>query len=357
MDPKCPFRGDKDDGDTEISCYEDHNYIKKIDGYQEAISKAFTYNECNIIHIKTMKIFHFILAYLCIHKPLSKEKENVSKGFLLNENHISSEILNKVYSLAGETNYVSNLASFFSNNRWLDIKGKVQITNYRVIFVPDDLGFLERISIRKDYFHFPMTFIEEIIFLNKKEWDFPVEFKFLMKDSRTFSLKIQPKPNFDFLKTYDYMISRSKIEDFRSFFAFSYHEYCKKGSDNHWELYDIKSEMKRQGIYDKITTGPNEKPLSLWNLIDNSDYSVCNTYPAFFVIPAKISKTQMMKCAEFRTKNRLPALVYVLKKHDPLTKKNKFVTLWRSSQIMVLFVLIYYSKNFCNKFLVIIRFS
>jgi len=165
-----------------------------------------------------------------------------------------------------------------------------------------------------------------------------VEFKFVMKDSRSFSLKIQPKAQFDFIKTFDYLISRSKIDEFRSFFAFSYKEECQlatKAKEHSWELYEIKSEMKRLGLLDKIVMGNSEKSFSLWRMVDNSDYGICSSYPGYFVIPAKIAKEKMIKSADFRTKNRLPALVYALRKQDSAGAKVKYVTLWRSSQIMV----------------------
>lgn len=236
--------------------------------------------------------------------------------------------------------YDIDRVAFFSNNRWSNIKGKVRITNYRILFFPDDFSLLEKAFIRKKYFHYIFTFIEEGTYINKKEWDFPVEYRFVMKDMSFFSVKLQPNQNLNFLKIFEYILSRSKIEDFRSFFAFRYHEECKKAHksvDIHWDLYDIKSEMKRQGIYNKIRTPKDEKISSLWSLIDNSDYMICSTYPAYFIVPTRLSKSQMLKSAEFRTKNRLPALVYALKIQNPKNKETKYVTLWRSSQIMVYF--------------------
>ena len=284
----------------------------------------------NVYIKKIYKILKFLLykAYLCINKQGSYNAK-------IDEN-LKEYPKSKMW--AGEINYILNTTGYFTNNRWSNIKGNIQITNYRLIFLPDDFIFLGKTSIRKDYFHFPMTFIEEITYQTKKEIDLPVEIKFLMKDARTFSLKVQSKPEIDYLKTFDYLISRSKIENFRSFFAFYYREECKKahkGSDFFWELYDIKAEIKRQGIQDKIVSGFQEKQNCLWRLIDNIDYSICSTYPSYFMIPAKISKCQMMKSAEFRMKNRLPVLVYAIKKQDTANKNFKYVTLWRSSQIMV----------------------
>lgn len=242
----------------------------------------------------------------------------------------------------GEIFIENDRVAFFSNNRWTNIKGKLIITNYRLVFSPDDFTFLDKSSIRKDYFHFILTFIEEISFINKKEQDFPIEFRVFMKDMRFFTLKIQPAANFNFLKTFEYLLSRSKIEDFRSFFALIYHmETLKihKSSELEWSLYDITNEMKRQGLKEKILMKTTENHFALWKLVDNNDFEICSTYPAQFIIPAKFPKAQMIKSSEFRTKNRLPVLVYALKIND-FNKKNecKYVTLWRSSQIMVIFL-------------------
>ena len=294
------------------------------------------------------------LAYLCINKSPNKEEKTLilektlKKGtFTIFSFHILNfplEIPKKNTYLPGESLIYTDLIAFYSNNLWAIVKGKVQITNHRLIFTPDDFSFLDKISIRKDYFHCPFTFIEEIAYLNRKEWDLPVEYKFTMKDARFFSLKIQPKAQFDFLKTYDFMISRTKIDEFRSFFAFAYKNDCQqtiKGKDCAWELYDIKAEMKRLGLHEKIVSGGSEKTFSLWRMIDNSDYTISASYPSFFVVPARISKEKMMKSADFRTKNRLPTMVYA-RKHDLSPGKAKYVTLWRSSQIMVEIILILY---------------
>ena len=77
-----------------------------------------------------------------------------------------------------------------------------------------------------------------------------------------------------------------------------------------------------------------------FKLINNQDFKFCETYPQFFAVPTKMSINELKKCSEFRTKNRLPALVYSYK--IPLMDKK--VTMWRSSQNRVL-------KNFFTLFL------
>ncbi len=76
--------------------------------------------------------------------------------------------------------------------------------------------------------------------------------------------------------------------------------------------------------------GTGAKSKFLWQVIDNRDKKLSPTYPSFFVVPQNILKDEIEKCAGFRTKNRLPMLMYAYK-----FKKNnveKIVTLWRSSQ-------------------------
>lgn len=286
---------------------------------------------------------------MCISKPIHPYKlEEKSKGFdffTIKRGFFHKNIADKhKFTLQPAEIFIEkDRVAFFSNNRWMNIKGKLIITNYRMVFSPDDFSFLDKSSIRKDYFHYIFTFIEEISYINKKEPDFPIEFRVFMKDMRFFTLKIQPVQGFNFLKAFEYLLSRIKIEDFRSFFALFYHmETIKmhKSMDIPWSLYDIRNEMRRQGLMEKVITNANEKNFALWRLVDNSDYEICSTYPAYFAIPAKLPKAQMIKSSEFRTKNRLPVLIYALKIND-IHKKNecKYVTLWRSSQIMVNFII------------------
>lgn len=74
---------------------------------------------------------------------------------------------------------------------------------------------------------------------------------------------------------------------------------------NGWNFYDPKAEFRRQGISEKL-------PDRGWRITHiNKDYTFCDTYPAFLVVPSKISDNVLKYAREFRSRNRIPALSYI----------------------------------------------
>ncbi|KAK0711412.1 protein-tyrosine phosphatase-like protein [Lasiosphaeris hirsuta] len=74
---------------------------------------------------------------------------------------------------------------------------------------------------------------------------------------------------------------------------------------NGWDLYDARAEFRRQGI--------SEKSADLgWRITAiNKDYSFSPTYPAFLVVPSKISDNTLKYAATFRSRARIPTLSYI----------------------------------------------
>ncbi|XP_028829174.1 myotubularin-related protein 1a isoform X4 [Denticeps clupeoides] len=83
-----------------------------------------------------------------------------------------------------------------------------------------------------------------------------------------------------------------------AFFAFQYkEEYPVDG----WKVYEPLAEYKRQGL-------PNES----WTISKmNSNYEVCDTYPALLVIPTNIKEDEIKRVASFRAKHRIPVLSWI----------------------------------------------
>ncbi|XP_076829823.1 myotubularin-related protein 1a isoform X9 [Brachyhypopomus gauderio] len=81
-------------------------------------------------------------------------------------------------------------------------------------------------------------------------------------------------------------------------FAFQYKEaYPVDG----WKVYDPAAEYKRQGL-------PNES----WTISKiNSNYEVCDTYPALLVIPTSFKDDDLKRVASFRAKHRIPVLSWI----------------------------------------------
>nr|XP_033705642.1 myotubularin-related protein 1 isoform X3 [Tursiops truncatus] len=84
----------------------------------------------------------------------------------------------------------------------------------------------------------------------------------------------------------------------KTLFAFNYKE---KFPVNGWKIYDPVSEYKRQGL-------PNES----WKISKvNSNYELCDTYPAIIVVPTSVKDDDLSKVAAFRAKGRIPVLSWI----------------------------------------------
>lgn len=109
--------------------------------------------------------------------------------------------------------------------------------------------------------------------------------------------------------------------EYTSIFAFDYfypvlnaeHDLFEDG----WDIYRYPvKEFERQGI---DFTSSNCK----FKFFFNNNYLVCQTYPYTHVVPAKMKETDIIACANFRTKHRFPSLSYYDRENG--------VSIWRSS--------------------------
>ncbi|XP_066105020.1 myotubularin-related protein 1 isoform X6 [Saccopteryx bilineata] len=98
---------------------------------------------------------------------------------------------------------------------------------------------------------------------------------------------------FENLKKHAFPISSGQ-----TLFAFNYKE---KFPVNGWKVYDPIAEYKRQGL-------PNES----WKISKvNSNYELCDTYPAIIVVPSSVKDDDLSKVAAFRVKGRVPVLSWI----------------------------------------------
>jgi len=89
-----------------------------------------------------------------------------------------------------------------------------------------------------------------------------------------------------------------------------------------WDVYTPADEIARLGIL-KVFHPTTGEPL--WRVSEtNRDYGFSLTYPSVLVFPARANDAHMNAVAEFRSKNRVPALTWM----HPAAK----TTLWRCSQ-------------------------
>jgi len=107
-------------------------------------------------------------------------------------------------------------------------------------------------------------------------------------------------------EAYDFIRGRTcKLGTVEKLFAFSHKPLKNEREVNGWEIYDPKAEFRRQGISEKLADRG-------WRITHiNKDYAFCDTYPAFLVVPSKISDNVLKYAREFRSRNRVPVLSYI----------------------------------------------
>ncbi|KAK5988856.1 Phosphoinositide 3-phosphatase [Cladobotryum mycophilum] len=107
-------------------------------------------------------------------------------------------------------------------------------------------------------------------------------------------------------EAFEFIKSRTcKLGTVEKLFAFSHKPLKMEKEINGWEIYDPRAEFRRQGISEKL-------PDKGWRITNiNKDYTFCDTYPAFLVVPSKISDNVLKYAKDFRSRNRIPALSYI----------------------------------------------
>jgi myotubularin-related protein 1/2 len=93
---------------------------------------------------------------------------------------------------------------------------------------------------------------------------------------------------------------RASSIDRRLVFAFAYAQRMRSLTPSmaRW-TFDIESDFARQGLPDRR-----------WRLVDNRDFSICETYPPLLVVPASIDDETVRASASYRTKHRLPVVTW-----------------------------------------------
>lgn len=95
--------------------------------------------------------------------------------------------------------------------------------------------------------------------------------------------------------------------DIKSLYAYSYvpNNLEKRLDVRGWDIYDPVAEYTRLGL---ISNGADDK---YWRLTEvNADYKFCPSYPRQLIVPNSISDNVLKHAAKFRSKQRIPAVVY-----------------------------------------------
>jgi len=185
----------------------------------------------------------------------------------------------------------------------------MSVTNYRITIEPEEATILTSLKIRPDYFEVPLLMLQKCERTISRAI---ITVDLLTKDERSIRFIIRPDLK---LKddVYEVLYSHAFSSDITKRFCFSLSEITNL---NGWTLYDPATEYGRFGI--------STRTPSNWAFLDNSDGSICPTYGAVLVVPKEMDRSELLNVAQFRTKQRIPVLVWV----QPTRKS----TLWRSSQ-------------------------
>ena len=190
------------------------------------------------------------------------------------------------------------------------VQGTAIPTNYRFVVQPQEALFCFNNRIRSDFFEVPMGMLVKCE--RTLERDLTV-LELVLKDGRILRVGFRPE---DTSNLFPLMMSAAFPQSIRMRFAFS---HSLKGDEDGWKLYNFESEFARMGV------GPES---AQWRVVDNSDWQVSSTYPTRFFVPRAVSQADLAGAARFRTRSRVPALVWTQPSSGPL---------YRSSQPMVTF--------------------
>ncbi|KAF2738807.1 phosphatases II [Polyplosphaeria fusca] len=95
-----------------------------------------------------------------------------------------------------------------------------------------------------------------------------------------------------------------KIGRLDKLLAFAYQPKGPEEQVDGWQFYDARREWKRLGI------SPKDSDKG-WRISEiNKDYKYSPTYPALLVVPSKVSDSVLRYAGNYRSRSRIPALVY-----------------------------------------------
>ena len=209
--------------------------------------------------------------------------------------------------------------------------------DYIFSFIPDK-KYKNKLYYNSDYYSFSLLYIKSINQNTNLLGQITYYIEIILKDCRSFLFKL-PNSTYDFFintinkyakpdtnsvffeKAISYKLKIEKqLKENNNYNNNNQNNKKKQIKKNYWELYDIEKEFIRQEV------DFNSKTKSKYYLIDNSSFTICESYPKKIIIPNLGTKNileDIKICADFRTKKRLPALTY---------RHKNGICLWRCSQ-------------------------
>lgn len=183
-------------------------------------------------------------------------------------------------------------------------------TNYRFVVQPQEALFCFNNRIRSDFFEVPLGMLSRCERTQERDL---VVLELVVKDGRILRVGFRPE---DTANLYALLVSAAFPQHLRSRFAFS---HSLKGEEDGWRLYRYDVEFARMGV---------TSDSAQWRVVANEDGEVCSSYPGKFFVPRAVADSDVIGAARFRTRARVPALVWT---------QQGMGSLYRSSQPMVSF--------------------
>jgi myotubularin-related protein 1/2 len=328
-------------GDTTSSKHEE--------GVNVAVSKC--YKETLEIALLTLNMQTQLVAP---ERKLSQEEipnivnHNIIKKYSNNRHNLegisyylgeTNESANAIRFIPGEKPFIewmTEILIYHNNER---VIAKTVMTGYRLMFQATD-NYIERNGLKKDFFSIPHTMIAKIEKHDDKKSHTHGAIDITVKDGRKFRIVFPGEDGshhnttanrhpHEFIEKYYGDMSIARTYAYMIYMKFSVLELKYKG----WSLYNFDKEYQRQGVKLKDINDhspKNAEDIAYFKKVKNEhgNLPICSSYPGEFIVPALISMEELIRCAKFRSKERLPVLSYYYKQDE----KKPAVTLWRSSQ-------------------------
>ncbi|KAM4750737.1 myotubularin-related protein 7b isoform 3-T3 [Anableps anableps] len=119
------------------------------------------------------------------------------------------------------------------------------------------------------------------------------------KDFRVFQVLVPQER--DCLEVHASLVRLSRPEKYGELYCLSFNPNVNKEErEESWSFIDLKADYKRMGV-----------PNNLWvSTAANSEYRVCDTYPAELFVPKSATPAVIVGSSRFRSRGRFPALSY-----------------------------------------------
>ena len=211
-------------------------------------------------------------------------------------------------------------------NEHQKFRGILVMTEFRLIFEFFNKEQKKSIKLPKNYLKFPIFSINKVEKnLNTKEYNNNYLIDITLKDSRFLRFSIIGSTNYDFYSALEKKLNPYNQNDLYKFTEL-YNEIIKKEKNyyNGWTIYNPIVEFSRQGVTE-------DNNLGLRYCYANKNFSLCETYPEFLIVPKNITDQQLRQASQYRTKGRLPILAYYYMGNIE-DNSNYVPTIWRSAQ-------------------------